>query len=413
MVPYLEKILSLNELRVFRAVYEAGPVSRIKIANGLNLTRAAISVITKRLIELDLIIEVGKGMSRKRQGRREVLLVVNPDAGFILSVQIAHNFVAFGLVNLNGKVITKETQPFSLGSSPFDVLGFLSEALLKMLETHQIDHKRIFGMGVALPGIVNYSRGSLNENSLKGWQGFDVGTFLERQLNIKVLLENDVKMLTLGEFQYGSGRHVNDLVCLWLGDGIGAGIIHDGRLIRGITASAGEIGFNEFILELPEKNSILIEGQPKYWSDILCFTNIRASIRRGVKEGWKTNLTELAEIPDFIHAVETGDPLGLYIFRLLSRILSVVCCNLIYFINPQMFLLGGPLFNQLPRLVSEIRTHLRKKILRSPIENVEVKTSILGENGVLIGGAALVLEDLFKDLVHKSMNSNYRNSAPR
>ena len=403
LVDSLQKTLNFTELRVFRAVYETELISRVNIARKLNLTRATVSVITKRLADLELIHEVGKGAALNGRGRREVLLSINPVAGYIVSIHFALSYCSFGIVNLKGNIIDKKTQTFPISTSPQEIINKLYEELSRMLEIAKISKEQIYGVGVAIPGIVKYDEGKVCEMTLKGWQNFPLRDFLEKTLDLKVFIENDVKTITLGEFQFGTSKHVSNMVCLWFEDGIGAGIINEGRLIRGITSSAGEVGFNEFILDLPRNKSILIADQPKYWGDILSFTNIKATIKRGLKEGWNSKLTESSDVEDLIHAVETGDPLGIYIIRLMSKILGVVSANLAYSFNPQILLLAGPLFYRMPQLVDEIKDHLNKSFLRSPIDAVELKTSVLGEDGITIGSVALIFEQLFKASELKSI----------
>ncbi|MBC8184608.1 ROK family transcriptional regulator [candidate division KSB1 bacterium] len=396
MIQNLQKNLTQNELRVFRAIYETELISRVKISKELNLTRAAVSGITKRLVGFGLIHEVGKGSAVNGRGRREVLLSINPSAGYIISIHFALSYCSFGIVNLKGNILDKITRTFPLGTAPHDVLKNLDQEIFVMLEKNGIGKDKIYGVGTAIPGIVQQDEGKVCEITLKDWQGFPLRDYLEKKLGFEVYIENDVKTITLGEYQFGISKHVRNMVCLWFEDGIGAGIINDGRLIRGVTSSAGEIGFNEFIMDLPRKKSILFNGKPKYLGDILCFTNLKETIKRGLREGWNSQLTDKSDIEDFINAVESGDPLGLYVIRLLGKVLGVLCANLTYSFNPQILLLAGPLFYRLPQLVDEIKTYFNRCYLRSPINSVELKTSVLGEDGITIGSVALIFEQLFK-----------------
>jgi len=398
--------LGHNELRIFRAVYEKGPISRVRLARGLNLTRAAVTIQIQHLSELGLIIEVGKGSSSERRGRREVLLTVNPDAGIIMAVHISLTYINYGLVNLNGRIIEKDRQYFPAESDPESILTPVLDSLQKMLNRHCHDDDRIFGISVAIPGIINYTTGIISEKSRPGWNGFNLKQFFEQKLHLKVFIENDVKALTLGEFHLGTGRNVNDMVCLWSKDGIGSGIIHDGRLLRGYTSSAGEIGFNEFVLELPLHKTILINGRPNYWGDILSITNIRETIGRGIAEGWTTKLSKDSSIEKFIDAYNQDDPLAIYIFNLLSRVIGTICCNLIYSYNPKVLVLAGPLFEQIPLLRDDVKRHLDKGYLRTPLDAVDLKTSVLGEDGILIGCAALHLEYIFRAGEHTTLKED-------
>jgi len=397
MVNHLKNELSVNELRAFQAIYETGPVSRVGVTRILHLTRAAVTGIAKRLAELGLIIEVGKEVTSRRRGRKEVLLTVNPDAGLILAVHIALHYFTIGFVNLSGTIIDKSTQSFPMGSPPLDVLGPLKEAILGMFRKNQVDQGKIFGMGVAVPGTVNYAEGTLTETSLEGWSGFRLREHLEKELDIAVFIENDVKSLTLGEYQFGTGYHVKDMVCLWWEDGIGAGLVVDGQLIRGVSYSAGEIGYSEFFPELPFKKSILMDGKSRRWGDILSFTNLDNAVKRGIAEGWKTDLREDSTIDDLIAAAQIKDPLAVYIIRLASQLLGIITLNMIYMFNPKVFLLSGVMFNRLPFLEEWVRQYLENGLLKAPIHAVEVKASSLGESGITVGGAALVLEHLFSN----------------
>ncbi len=388
--------LSQNELRIFRAIYEKGPVSRVRISEGLNLTRAAVTTNTKQLIQLRLIVEVGKGGSNEKPGRREILLSVNPDAGCFLAVHVSLSQINFGLVNLTGLVIEKACHYFNQATEPKEMLDGIADEIEEMFSTLKSNESRILGIGVAAPGIINTKTGIVLEKSHPGWTGFNIRQYFEEKFSLKTLIENDVKTLTLGEYHFGTGRRVNDLVCLWLKHGIGAGIITDGRLLRGHSSSAGEIGFAEFILDMPTKKSILISGRPKYWGDILSFSNIQETISRGVKEGWKTSLRNNSTINDFANAVNTNDPLGIYIFKLYSKILGTIVCNLIYAYNPKMLILAGPLIALIPNLTAEVKHHLEMGTLRTPLDNLDLKRSVLGEDGILAGCVITHLETIFK-----------------
>jgi len=398
--------LGHNELRLFRAIYEKGPISRVRLARGLKLTRAAVTILIKRLSEMELIVEVGKGSSSKGRGRKEILLNINPNAGIIMAIHISLTYINFGIVNLNGRIIKKDRHYFPTESKPKDILNSVLEKFQPMLDKHCDDKDRIFGISVALPGIINYNTGIISEKSRPGWDGFEIKEFFEGKFDLNLFIENDVKALTLGEFHFGTGRHVNDMVCFWSKDGIGSGIIHDGRLVRGFTASAGEIGFNEFVLELPLNRTILINGRPKYWGDILSITNVKETIGRGILEGWTTKLTPDSTIEEFIEAFNLDDPLAINIFNLLSQVVGKIVCNLIYFYNPSIMVLAGPLFEQIPRLRDEVKRHLDKGYLRIPLDKIDLKSSTLGEDGFLIGCAALHLEYIFKASEHVTLNDD-------
>ncbi|MDZ7269472.1 MAG: ROK family transcriptional regulator [candidate division KSB1 bacterium] len=395
------KLAGLNEIRVLRTIFEAGPISRAKVARRLNLSRAAVTLITQKLVKHGLLTTVGKGASTERGGRREVLLAISPRAGFILAAQLERNFFRFGLLDSNARHLDQETQHYALGTPPAQVLDRLIKGMQRMLRSHRVPADRILGMGVGLPGILDYEQGCLREAyTLQGWQDFPVQRHLSEALAVPVHLENDVKAVTLGEFQFGTGRLVRDLICLWVEDGIGAGIIVNGQLLRGATSSAGEIGYNELPLNQAGGRSLLITPQQHDWGDILSHSNLKEAVARGREDGWATSLPANCEVADIIAAAESGDPLALHLLKDFGRLLGTVCVNLIYAFNPPLMILHGPLFYRSSLVADEVRAHAVRGLLRSPVEAVDIRTGMLGENAVLVGAATLVLENLFKNSPH-------------
>ncbi|KAA3619421.1 MAG: ROK family transcriptional regulator [Calditrichaeota bacterium] len=393
---YLRTLRGINEIRVVRALCEEGALSRAALANMLNLSRAALTIITQKLADKNLILEVGKGTSTDRGGRREVLLSVNQRAGIILSIELEVEYAQFAMMDINAAFIDRGRITYAK-ETPIEKI--LDEIILKLkafIEKENIYEKHIIGVGICLPGILDYDKGTLRESYTLGrWQDFRLREYIENNLNLPTFIENDVKALTLGEFQFGAGKNVTDLVCLWIGDGIGAGIIVNNQLLHGSTSSAGEIGYNEDKLLLLKEDALLVNDADKNWGQILTLNNLRSAVRRGKEQGWQTELEMNATIEQIIEAAEANDPLALHLFKLFGKILGSVCSNLIYTLNPPLVILSGALFEESTIVVDEIRQYVAKGILRTPIESVSIKSAKLGEEAMLLGAAALVLDDLF------------------
>ena len=386
--------LTTSELQTFRLILDAGPISRVKIAEKLRLTRAAVTVAVQQLQKKDYIIEAGKGDTKA--GRREVLLASNPDSGLFISIHLALKYASVGLVNLNGTILYKTRFASSSKIQAKEILEQAMQAINNYIKDHNISKNRIWGIGVSLPGVVDYEKGVALESTLHGWANFNIREVLSKYFDCPIVVENDVKTLTLGEFKFSTGLDVNHMVCLWMEDGIGAGIIINGQLYRGYTSSAGEIGFNEFIRPLAKGNTLLIHKTPRFWGDVLSFSNIKSAVEKALDENWHSVLSRDITLENFVEAVAANDPLATHIFRSLGEILGTVCCNLIYTFNPQVLLLSGPVFRSLPGLADVIHKHVSKGHLRTPIEAASIRISNLGEDSITIGGALLLLEYLFK-----------------
>ncbi|MCI0512908.1 ROK family transcriptional regulator [candidate division KSB1 bacterium] len=393
----MQRIREINELRVLQAVCKEGLISRASLAKRLKLSRAAITGITHRLENRQLLVEVGKGTSTQRGGRRQVLLALNATAGTILAIEIEREFARFGLLNMNAQIIQQDLLTYLPATPPMFILPPILEKLRTMLQQHNIRNENLLGIGVGIPGILNYKMGSISEAfTLHSWRGFALRHFLEQELGTPAFIENNVKALTLGEHLFGNGRNVSDLVSFWVGDGIGAGIIVNGKLLHGATSSAGEIGYNEYSLDQHNICSTLVHKNQRDWGDLISHSTLRAGIQRGIETGWTTQLTTDGRVEEIITAAEIGDPLALHLLKGLGTLIGTVCANLILCLNPPVLILNGLLFSRTALVANAVRQRVAQGILRSPVEGIEIRTGLLGENAVLIGAAALVLEDLFQ-----------------
>lgn len=393
----MHSLREVNELRVLKTVREEGPISRAALARRLKLSKAALSGISQRFLDADLITEVGKGASTERGGRREMLLAINPRAGVILAAEVEREYANWGLLDMNAQILARQKFTHALGVPPLEILTPMVQSFQAMLAAHKIQPEQILGMGVGIPGLIDYDAGVLREAyTLETWRGFPLRRHLQEQLHLPVFLENDIKTLTLGEAQFGSGRNIKNLVCVHVGDGIGAGIIVEGRLLRGASSSAGEIGYNEYALGQQSELSLLFDSQHQDWGDVLSHSNLKAAVRRGLEAGWVTRLSPESEISEIVAAAESGDALAVHLLKRVGWLLGAVCDNLIHCLNPPLLVFSGLLFERTAIVVEEIRRRVAQGLLRSPVEAVEIRTGMLGENDVLIGAAALVLEDIFQ-----------------
>ncbi|PQP88097.1 transcriptional regulator [Paenibacillus sp. AR247] len=122
-------------------------------------------------------------------------------------------------------------------------LQALEETLERLLVASGTDRGRVIGIGVGLPGITQRRSGTVSHAPSTGWMDLPVGREIEERLQLPVVLDNDVNMMTQGEFFGGAGSGVSSLVYMYVGTGIGAGIILDKQLYRGSKEASGEIGY--------------------------------------------------------------------------------------------------------------------------------------------------------------------------
>ena len=387
-----------NELNILRLIKNEGPLSRADLAKRYKISKAAVSEIIAHLLQKGYISEIGMGSSTVLGGRKPILLQFNPKSGYAVGIEIKRDHARVSLGDLNANLYDNQIINFTTGAPLKFILNNIFEIIDAYLTKRWVKNAKPIGIGVAIPGLINYKTGKIQESdSLKNWEGFPIKENFEKRYNIETIIENDVKAISLGEYRFGRGENVNNVIYLWIGDGIGAGIIINGELYRGVSASAGEIGYNEldFFVHDHDEFKLLYEDQRNF-RDILSEKVLINAAKKGIAENYLTKMTlENLTAEVILNFAEDNDPLALELLREYGKIIGILCINLINTINPELILIGGDNLARSKTLLKFIKDKIKKDILRTPTKAVRVKNAILKENAGVLGCIGLVLEDLF------------------
>jgi predicted NBD/HSP70 family sugar kinase len=279
-----------------------------------------------------------------------------------------------------------------------DVLRQIFPVIHEFLKIDWVRQSRPIGLGIGIPGLIDYESGCIKlSDSLKSWENYPIRKKFEEEFNIPTILENDVKTLALGECLFGKGIEHQSLVNLWIGDGIGAGIILNGSLIRGVTASAGEIGYDELGFCVRDINEfpLLYNGQKRF-GDILSNKWLASAACSALNSGRTSELMESQLSPEtIVAAAENGDHLAIELLQEYGALLGILCINIINILNIELLVICGKILSQSDLLLKYVREKVNKDLLSVPAHAVHIVSSGLKENGVVLGAAGLVLEDLF------------------
>ncbi len=393
----MKPIREYHEVLVLRAIRTEKSISRIELARKLKLSRSTITLITHRMVSAGLLLEVGKGRSTERGGRREVLLALNPKMGVIMAAEIERNYTRLALLDIFANVIASRSIEYSKESKAEHLMSKIVQSFNELLAEQRFTKEQVIGIGLGVPGIIDYATRMVKEGyNTKRWEGYPICEILSHIFQVPVFLENNVKSVTLGEHHFGSGLSFDNLVCFWFGDGIGVGIMNHGQLLRGENNSAGEIGFTELFPGIQSNLSFLADSNNRIWGDLLSLANIQAAVAKGIASGWSTRLEVGCDVAAFLRAAEQSDPLALHLLKILGQLVTHIISQVVYFYNPSVFVLSGPLFFTSHLLYHELLNNIEHNVLIEPIQRTDFRMSSLRENGVLIGAGSLVIDDLFR-----------------
>ena len=241
----LEYAKIYNARIVLETIRLHGPVSRAQVARRTELTPQTISNITAQLIERNLVVETGRKQGSR--GSPATQLEFNADGAFAVGLDLDRDHLTGVLVNLNGVVQRRfhQTLDFPVAA---EALALMTSVAEQLIAAHGPGASRVWGVGVGLPGPIRISGGRVsdqivNPNSFPGWDNVPVVDELAQRLKLPVFLENNATAAAIGETFYGAGQGVENFVYVFLGVGLGGGIVLNGQPFHGFQGNTGEFGF--------------------------------------------------------------------------------------------------------------------------------------------------------------------------
>ncbi len=396
-----------NEYRILRLVRDAQTISRTEISQQIKLSKPTVSDIVGRLLRGGFLLSVGESTSTTRGGRRRELLRFNPVAGYVIGIDIGMTTCHVAVSDLNANLLARNTFSYRAGSSADVVLGKAADLLGNLLRSKGFENEKLVGVGVGLPGLIERKTGIIRvADTLAGWQGTNIRTFFEERFRVPVYVENDVKARALAEYLFGTGKGIWDQVFVWIGDGIGAGIIIDGKLHHGITESAGEIGYNELGCAIADRKRfpLLYRGQRDF-GDILSDSVMIKAYRR------HRNGRKPIDVRSVLQAASSGEKTAQQLLDEVASLTSIVCIHLINTLNPELIVIGGKIVEEDGIVLKLVQQKVKDDILSVPAEATKIRPASLGRDGVVLGAVGLVLYDLFKPVRNDVVRSTVPEAA--
>ena len=378
----------LNRSAILELLREQGPLSRAKIARVLSLSPATVTRIVSELMEENLVLEIGTDDSTG--GRRPTLLEFNYAANAIIGVDMGGTHIVGALADLGGNILQKASLPSSSGEGQKDGLEQLIKVIQHLLSNPRLEDQELRGIGIGAPSITLHQEGIVVWAASLGWKDLPLKKILEDRFQVPVFVENDVNLAALGESWYGTGKDIDDLVCVSIGTGIGAGIVIGGKLYRGYSEAAGEAGY------LVPDSSYL----GKHYEQFGCIETLSAGpgiVRRALAAIERDGDTLLRELvggdlkaltaEKVFEAARSGDLLAQEVVDETVDYLSIIVANVAAILNPELIVLGGGIARSADLLIEPIRQRVEGVVPVMPL----IKASELGENAAVMGAIALVL----------------------
>jgi glucokinase-like ROK family protein len=383
-----EQTKSHNQRLILKTVYDQTQTSRADIARLTGLTRPTVSTAVAELIEEGLVEEVGQGQSEG--GKPPVLLRVIDNSRCLIGVDLANSEFRGAVTDLRGRIRHRETLPVDDhdGQAALELVYELVDRLVVVADSP------VLGIGLGSPGLMDAQRGLVRKSVNLNWTDLPLRDLLTARYNLPVYIANDSHVAALGEYTFGS-HHLNNLVVVKVGRGVGAGIVLNGQLHYGDGSAAGEIGH----VKVVDDGELCRCGHHGCLETVTSSRAIITRARAVAQQNPQSTLHRFAATPEAIttetvlQAFEAGDEDVQQIITEVGRYLGLAVANLVGVLNIQHILIGGRTARFGQTLLEPIRQEMCCRSMGLLAEQTSIGLSSLGEDIVIQGAAALLLSN--------------------
>jgi predicted NBD/HSP70 family sugar kinase len=378
----LTSLRELNRGRVIESLRELGVASRAEIARSTGLSPATVSTLVGQLVETGLVVDAPQRLSRRSQGGRPpALITLDPLAGVAIGIDFGKRHLAVAISDLSHEILAERWrtmhEDYDARAGMDGAVKLVDEALTRS----GTEPDRVLGVGLGLPGPIHRSTGTVGSSAiLPGWTDVRIAEVMSERLALPVHVDNDANLGALAELHWGAGHGASTFVYLKMSTGIGAGLVIGGRLFHGAGGTAGEIGHTT----VDEAGPICRCGNRGCLEMVAAAPALAELLRptRGEVTGERVVELALEGDPGCRRAIADA---GSYAGQAVANL-----CNLF---NPERIVVGGSLGAAGEVLLGPLREAVRRRVIPSAVEDVEIVPGVLGDRAELLGAVALVLKE--------------------
>lgn len=360
-----------NRDLVLRTIFTHDPISRAEVSRITHLTKTTVSDIVSVLLDQGLIAEIGKGESLG--GKNPTMLSLMPDSRCTIGLNLSQNKFMGAIVNLRGEIKQKievtihDENGENALTSVYKILDELMRACTKNL----------VGIGVGAPGLIDSSRGIVVNAVNLDWHNLELGKLLTQRYNKPVSVLNDSQATAIGEFVYNPKNKLEEnYIVVNVNQGIGAGILINGKLFRGDTGWAGEIGH----VVIAEDGEICRCGKRGCLETI---ASTRAVIRH----------LNASSIDEVITAYNQHDERTRQVVNHAAHYLGISLANMIGMLNIHKLVLTGEMVRFGEDWLEAVKSSMQAAALTSMIKDTTIEIGKFGFDACILGAAAFLLLD--------------------
>lgn len=367
--------------RLLLLVRRGSATTRRELIRVTGLSRSTVTQRVDALLSAGLLREsAGEADGR---GRPAGALAFEEGYGHILVTGLRRDRAEFAALDLGGRVLHSREMPITIDDGPEPVLGEVEAQLDELVAEAGIEPAATVALGVGVPGPVDVAVGRVMQPpAMPGWHDYPVRDRLAAHLGVPVFVENDANLMALGE-QRVHWPNALALMLVTVDMGIGAGIVVDGRLYRGVDGGAGDIGH----IRMPGHEERCACGA----TGCLAAVASGAALTRRLAGLGK----DVAGVDDIRLLVQQGDADAVSALRTAGQRAGEVLATVVSVLNPEILVLAGGIVHADEHFVTGVREVIYQRSLPRATRNLRVVTTQLGDSAMLVGMAKLVVDEVF------------------
>lgn len=308
---------------------------------------------------------------------------------YVIGVDLGGTKINTVLADLHGNVISQKTLPTEAKEGELPVLNRIIETVETVILEGKVSMDHIKAIGIGSPGPLDAKKGVIISTPNLPFKNFNLVKPLSEKFNMPVYIDNDANVAAIGEFMFGAGKGSTNMVYFTVSTGVGGGAVLNGKIYRGATSNALEIGHTTILPDGPRCNC----GNIGCLESLSSGTAIGKKGTEAVKSNVETSLKKYDKITSYEVFVEAaaGDRVAKEIIDSALNYLGIGVSNAVLTFDPEVVIIGGGVSNAGEIVFERVREVVNARCFKTMAENCKILPAGLGTNAGVIGAVALAI----------------------
>ena len=367
-----------NALKLLELIKNNSEISRADLAKKTELTPASITKIVQKLINEEIVVELGLGDSTG--GRPPKILKLNSKAGNFISIYLASDYIELVLYDLGVKRIYEDKHDIWIRTKN-KIIDDIVAMIERAIETSRV---KVLGIGIAVNGLVDTKSGISVYSPHYKWNNVNLVKILEEKFNIKVYVENDVRAMAMGEKSYGIAKKSENFVVINIENGVGSALYLNNQIYRGTHFGAGEFGH----IPIEDNEQRCSCGKKDCLETLVNNQNL---------EDKYFNLTEKnLKAWEIYEEYNKGNKIAVQLVENIAVVLAKGLVPLVNILNPDLIIIVGDINRAQDKLYKIIIKELKNRTFGNLSDSLNIVSSSFGKESANKGAVSFLMENILK-----------------